>query len=342
MAPTQKIASFVLLIGLGLLPAASAIAGPALNPKCNIGKGVGAASVVYFDVNGNGVWNGTAGGDASAAINVAAGASTTIIGDWNNDGVDDAGTVVATNYSIDLNGNRVWNGNGGGDRNASFAIGGVGTPLVGKWGGAASLIGKYVADVFFLDVNGNGIWNGNAGGDLSTAFASSVASGGIPIIGDFNGDGSDDIGKYVGTSFFIDLNGNHLWNGNAGGDRSTNFAASFGPGIPVIGNWDGVGGDEVGVFVGNTFYLDLNGNGIWNGTAGGDIASAFAAGVAPGGTPFACDLDADGDDDIGKVVGTTFFVDLNGNHIWNGNAGGDRSTNFAIGGVGTPDVGVWQ
>ena len=141
MAPTQKLASLALLIGLGLLPAAAAIAGPPTNAQCNVGKGIGASSIIYFDVNGNGVWNGTAGGDASAVMNAAAGASTTILGDWNDDGIDDAGTVVGTNYSIDLNGNRVWNGNAGGDRNSNFAIGGVGTPLSGNWGGAQSLIG---------------------------------------------------------------------------------------------------------------------------------------------------------------------------------------------------------
>jgi len=341
MAPTQKLGSLALLIGLGLLPAAAAIAGPPPPTQCNVGKGIDATSTTYFDVNGNGIWNGVAGGDASIAVNVAAGAGTQILGDWNDDGIDDGGKLVGTNYSIDLNGNRVWNGNAGGDRNSNFAIGGVGTPLSGNWGGAASLIGKFVADTFYLDLNGNGVWNGAAGGDLSSAFASGAAPGGVSLVGDFNGDGSADIGKYVGTSFYVDLNGNKVWNGNAGGDRVTNFGAGFGAGTPVLGDWDGDGDDEIGVFVGNTFYLDLNGNGIWNGAAGGDQSSAFASSAA-GGTPFACDLDGDGDDDIGKAVGTTYYVDLNGNRIWNGNAGGDRSANFAIGGAGSVQMGVWE
>jgi hypothetical protein len=341
MAPTQKLGSLALLIGLGLLPAAAAIAGPAPPTQCNVGKGIGATSIVYFDVNGNGIWNGVAGGDASVAINVAAGASTTILGDWNDDGIDDAGTVVGTNYSIDLNGNRVWNGNAGGDRNANFAIGGAGTPLSGRWSGGASLIGKFVADTFYLDLNSNGIWNGNPT-DQSSGFAAGAAPGGVPVVGDWNGDGSEDIGKYVGTFFYVDLNGNKIWNGTAGGDRVTNFAAGFGAGTPVIGDWDGDGDDEIGVFAGNSYLLDVNGNGIYNGPAGGDVNSSFAAGVAPGGTPFACDLDGDGNDDIGKVLGTTFYVDLNGNTIWDGNAGGDRSANFAIGGAGVPQMGVWE
>jgi len=341
MAPTQKITSFALLIGLGLLPAVSAIAGPPTNVKCNVGKAIGASSILYFDVNGNGVWNGTGAGDASATINASSGAGTMILGDWNSDGIDDAGKVVGTSYSIDLNGNRIWNGNGGGDRNSTFGIGGPGAPLSGKWGGGASLIGKFVADTFYLDSNGNGVWDGGPT-DTNSAFASGVAPGGVPLVGDFNGGGSSDISKYVGTSFFIDLNGNKVWNGNAGGDRNASFGASFGAGIPLIGNWNGVGADEVGVFVNNSFLLDLNGNGVWDGVGGGDANSSFAAGVAPGGTPFVCDLDGDGDDDIGKVVGTTFYVDLNGNRVWDGNAGGDRQASFAIGGAGPPAMGVWQ
>lgn len=342
MAPTQKLGSLALLIGLGLLPGAAAIAGPPPPTQCNVGKGIGASSVIYFDVNGNGVWNGTAGGDASTAVNVSGGAGTMFVGDWNDDGIDDAGKVTGTIYSIDLNGNRAWNGNAGGDRSTNFAVGGAGAPVIGRWNGAASLIGKFVADTFYLDLNGNGVWNGNIGGDLSSGFAAGAAPGGVAVIGDFNGDGSDDISKYVGTSFYVDLNGNKVWNGNAGGDRVTNFAGGFGAGTPVIGDWDGDGDDEIGTFVNNVFYLDVNSNGIWNGTAGGDLSSGFAAGAAPGGTPFACDLDGDGSDNIGKVVGTTFYVDLNGNNIWNGNAGGDRSANFAIGGNGTPNMGVWE
>jgi len=43
---------------------------------------------------------------------------------------------------------------------------------------------------------------------------------------------------------------------------------------------------------------------------------------------------------LGRVVGTNFVIDLNGNRAWDGAAGGDRNTNFAIGGAGIPFGGV--
>jgi hypothetical protein len=46
-------------------------------------------------------------------------------------------------------------------------------------------------------------------------------------------------------------------------------------------------------------------------------------------------------DDLGLVVGTKYDIDLNGNGVWNGNAGGDRVTDFKFGGVGTPVAGKW-
>jgi hypothetical protein len=110
-----------------------------------------------------------------------------------------------------------------------------------------------------------------------------------------------------------------------------------------VGDWDGDGDDDIGAFrlSDGTFYLDLSGNGVWDGAAGGDLSVNFAAFLGIG-TPVVCDWDGDGDDDIGKVVGTTFAIDLNGNNAWNGNAGGDRQSNFAIGGVGLGLGGVWS
>lgn len=322
----------------GLVPF-SAQAGPATGGQCDIAKGIGANSIVYFDLNQNGLWNGIAGGDDDAVINAAVGAGNMILGDWNGDGLGDAGKQVGTTYSLDLNGNKVWDGNVGGDRNSNFAAAfGVGTAVVGDWDNdGADEIGTYIpgTSAFYLDANGNGTWQGNVGGDIQSNFAA-FAGAGVPVIGDWNGDGDDDMGRYVGNSFYLDFNSNGVWDGNAGGDRVTSFAAAFGAAIPVVGDWDGDGDDEVGAYIASTstFLLDLNGNGVWNGAAGGDFSTAFANFLGAG-TPLVCDWDGDGDDNVGRVVGTQFVIDLNGNNAWNGAAGGDRSTNFAIGGAGT-------
>ncbi len=66
---------------------------------------------------------------------------------------------------------------------------------------------------------------------------------GIPVTGDFNGDGIDEIGVYVSGNWFLDLNGNGVWDAEdlwaklgAGSDR------------PVTGDWDGDGKTDIGVF----------------------------------------------------------------------------------------------
>jgi len=67
--------------------------------------------------------------------------------------------------------------------------------------------------------------------------------GAIPIAGDFNGDGMAEVGVFVAGNWYIDLNGNGVWDdgdlwaklGEAG-DR------------PVVGDWDGDGKDDIGIF----------------------------------------------------------------------------------------------
>jgi hypothetical protein len=64
--------------------------------------------------------------------------------------------------------------------------------------------------------------------------------------------------------FYLDVNGNGAWNG-AVTDRANNFGLTGD--IPVSGDWNLDGRTEIGVFrpSTHTFYLDVNGNGAWNG-----------------------------------------------------------------------------
>jgi hypothetical protein len=333
---------------LQLLPLRAAHAGPPVDPICAIGKMIAGTSAFYVDANLNGIWNGSAGGDWSVAINAQAGPGTPFVGDWNDDGFEDPGKLVGTTYSLDLNGNGVWNGNAGGDRVASFAASfGPGVPLVGDWDGDGDdEIGTYIVignqSRFYLDVNGNGLWGGAASGDQVAYLDYRVPLGGEPVIGEWNNDTERDIGKYVGTTFYLDLNGNGIWNTIDGGDFDQAFAMAFGPGVPLVGDWNGDGADQIGVYIPTTgkFLIDRNGNRQYDGPPGdSDVAFAVFAGQ---GTPLICDWDDDGDDDLGLVVGTQYYIDINGNGVWNGNAGGDRATDFRIGGVGTPVAGEWE
>ena len=163
---------------------------------------------------------------------------------------------------------------------------------------------------------------------------------GVPLIGDWNGDLFDELGKVVGTRFILDMDANDRWDGVAT-DRNTSFAAAFGIGEPIRGRWVAGGPERIGVYVGDVFRLDRNGNGIWNGNGPAlDRAIAIAPGAGPG-TPFVCDWNGDGEDDVAKVVGATWYVDFNGNGSWDGEGGGDRETGFAPDPDGIPIAGRW-
>ncbi|MDA1053286.1 MAG: carboxypeptidase regulatory-like domain-containing protein [Planctomycetota bacterium] len=67
--------------------------------------------------------------------------------------------------------------------------------------------------------------------------------GGIPVSGDFNGDGIDEIAVFFHGEWFIDLNGNGYWDeedlwAQLGGDED----------FPVTGDWDGDGKDDIGTY----------------------------------------------------------------------------------------------
>lgn len=64
-----------------------------------------------------------------------------------------------------------------------------------------------------------------------------------PITGDFNGDGTTEIGVFADGHWFIDLNGNGRWD-------SQDLWAKLGNrhDMPVVGDWDGDGKDDIGIF----------------------------------------------------------------------------------------------
>jgi hypothetical protein len=309
-------------------------------PGCRIGSFHAASSTFTLDVDGDGSWSA---GDRQMTIDVAGGPGTPLVGDWNGDGFDDVGKQVGTWYRLDLDGDGVWEGNAGGDRNTSFGGAfGPGLPLVGDWNGdGRDEIGTYVPDsrVFLLDANGNGVWDGAAGGDAVSwlaAFAAPIPSEGAgqPLVGDWNGDGVDDIGKRVATYVYLDADGDRLWNGPFGGDRVQRALTTEPDGVLVL-DWDLDGADEIGTanrldWGGLGFAIEGLGQVIW-------LTDLI------GGVPLVCDWDGDGGANLGRVIGGAFFLDANGNGTWDDNAGGDLSSSFLPpAGVGAPIAGRWK
>ncbi|MBX3411676.1 MAG: hypothetical protein KF708_03070 [Pirellulales bacterium] len=66
---------------------------------------------------------------------------------------------------------------------------------------------------------------------------------GIPVVGDWNGDGRDEVGVYVDGEWFLDLDGDGQWDEH-------DLWAKLGTASdqPVVGDWDGDGKDDIGIF----------------------------------------------------------------------------------------------
>ncbi|MHC4220067.1 MAG: phytase, partial [Planctomycetota bacterium] len=138
--------------------------------------------------------------------------------------------------------------------------------------------------------------------------------------------------------WYLDLNGNELWDG---GD--TSFSFGLRTDTPLAGDWDGNGTDETGVYRRGVWYLDANGNDQWD---GGDVTVAFGL---RDDLPVPGDWDGDGTDQVGVYRSGVWYLDLNGNALWDG---GD--TLFAFGlrddlpvagdwdGDGTDEIGVFR
>ncbi len=67
--------------------------------------------------------------------------------------------------------------------------------------------------------------------------------GGVPITGDFDGDGDDEVGIFCRGNWYLDVNGNGRW------DEEDLWAQLGGENdLPVTGDWDGDGKDDIGIF----------------------------------------------------------------------------------------------
>jgi len=195
-------------------------------------------------------------------------------------------------------------------------------------------LGVFKDGAWYLDYNNNGLWDDNSGGDIFYTFG---LSGYAPVFGDWNNNARTEIGTFVnGKNWFLDLNGNGLWDG-VPTDKSYVFGASGVGFIPVTGDWDGDGDAEIGVFLNGNWYVDYNGNGTWDGTA---VDRYYHFGGS-GYVPVTGDWNGDGKTEVGVVYGgKNWFLDYNGNGVWDG-VPPDKSYVFGASGF-MPVAGDWN
>ena len=305
-------------------------------------------SVFFLDMNGNYTWDE----DTDLMIedfmieDFGMHTDRPIIGDWNGDDIDDIGLwrPTASSFILDTNGNYALDPDT--DLVAPFGMS-TDLPVIGDWNGdGIDDIGVWrpANGSFFLDTNGNYSWDPDT--DLVAPF--DMSSDDLPVIGDWNRDGVDDIGVWrpAARGFFLDTNGNYAW------DPGTDLVAPFGMStdLPVIGDWNGDNIDDIGVWRPSTrsFFLDTNGDYAWD--AGTDLFAPFGLSTD---LPVIGDWNGDGIDEIGvwRPSEHRFFLDTNGNYAWD--AGTDLTASFGYStdllpiagdwnGDGVDEIGVWR
>ena len=167
----------------------------------------------------------------------------------------------------------------------------------------------------------------------------------IPVTGDFNGDGVDEIGVFINGQWFLDLNGNGIW------DDGDLWAKLGDEGdLPVTGDWDGDGKDDIGIF-GKNWVGDPRAvaaepglpdsqnqpTGAYKnippdpeqapdqkrtmkrtaeGTIRADVIDHVFLYGTPGDKPIAGDWNGDGISTIGVFRDGAWFLDIDGNGRW--------------------------
>jgi hypothetical protein len=249
---------------------------PAVGAKVGVYRP--STNTFYLDSNGSGTWNGCT---TDSCIGFGIAGDVALLGDWNGTGTARVGAYRPSDgtFYLDYNGNGAWDGCAV-DR--CIVIGTVSDiPVVGDWNGSGTTkVGFFrpSSATFFLDYDGNGVLDGCVT-DKCIAFGDAADT---PVVGDWNGSGTTKIGAFRPNDrvFYLDFNGNGLWDG-CGTDRCIAFGAAGD--IPVVGDWNGSGTSKVGAFrpSAGTFYLDYNGNGGWEGCTTDKCVVFGAAGDAP-------------------------------------------------------------
>jgi hypothetical protein len=209
-----------------------------------------------------------------------------------------------------------------------------GAPVWGDWDGdGRAEVGAFINGQWFLDLNGNGRWDDH---DL---FVRLGAAGDWPVTGDWDGDGKTDIGVFSrATAADADLAANDPGQPDAGNHRASKvhsvsnssdsacqvrlgadhaarafpirhvFLFGSAGDIPVVGDWNGDGVYNVGIFRRGRWVLDSNGDGRYS---EGD--KSFDLGAEQD-VPVVGDFNGDGISNVGVYRRGAWLLDTNGDY----------------------------
>jgi hypothetical protein len=249
------------------------------------------------------------------------------VGRFTIDSRPEIATFIPTTIAIDINGNFVWdpsNGQIGNDATnvditfamdrpdlvpggfathdtvfaGKFVGGGVGggIPVAGRYFDQLAVYGYSIETAqhrWLVDFNSDGV------ADLYTTqplLANFNVAGALPIAGNFDNNlaNGDEIGLFYGGNWAFDFDRNFVITANE-------VVANTGlKGIPIVGDFDGNGIDDVGVFNNNQFTFGMSIGAFGNFAALRPTFQWGFSGVLE--RPVTADMDQDGIDDIGLWV----------------------------------------
>jgi hypothetical protein len=230
----------------------------------------------FLDRSGNGQWDGC--GVDTCINSFGEKGDLPVIGNWSGNGLGNAGTFNPSTgtWQLDTNGDGVLDcavdacassyGKPG-DLPVTRELSGVNGSIIGTFTPKTTVIvkGRKVVKrgLWNFDLNGNSSLDGCSVDECDT-FGD---VGELPVVGDWTGTGTEEIGLFIPSKgyWYLDRNGNGKWDGC----RVDKCLGTFGKtgDLPIIGDWDGTGKIRIGVFRPSTgmWYLDMNGNGKLDG-----------------------------------------------------------------------------
>jgi hypothetical protein len=176
-----------------------------------------------------------------------------------------------------------------------------------------SRIGFYTNGYWYFDQDKNGVWDGCQVDECLGPFGG--LEGDIPVVGDWTGAGITNLGIYRRGMWYLDLDGNGSWDGCQVDGCLGPFGGLEGD-IPVVGDWTGAGITNLGIYRRGMWYLDLDGNGSWDGC---EVDACFGPfGGMQEDKPVVGDWMGDGKARIGIYRNGDWYLDINGNSAWDG------------------------